>query len=107
MATIRPDQVPRLEQNAAYLKQHPEMIIHLTGHTDQRGTESYNKTLGMQRAQAIREWLVKNGIEAKRVETESRGKDDPANEGTTERAMAENRRVIFKPIKPAETEPAQ
>ena len=48
----------------------------MIGRTDPRGTEEYNEKLGQERAKSVKDYLVKAGVEAARIETESRGKDD-------------------------------
>ena len=50
---------------------HSEVL--LTGHTDSRGSNAYNERLALQRVKQVREWLVKRGISADRIRTESMG----------------------------------
>ncbi len=50
--------------------------IRLIGRTDPRGTEEYNEKLGLERAESVKRYLVKNGVAADRVQTSSMGKDD-------------------------------
>jgi peptidoglycan-associated lipoprotein len=63
------------------------------GHTDQVGTRSYNLALGERRANAVKDYLVKKGIEAFRIEVVSYGFEKPVMPGFTKEACAANRRV--------------
>ena len=65
------------------------------GNCDERGTEEYNRSLGERRALAGREYLIKLGIDADRVDTITYGEDRPADPGHNEAAWAKNRRDDF------------
>jgi outer membrane protein OmpA-like peptidoglycan-associated protein len=80
---------------AAHLKSSPLDGLEIDGHADERGTEEYNRALGERRALALREELIKLGIDAGRVDTVSFGKDKPADTGHTEAAHRKNRRGEF------------
>jgi len=67
----------------------------IEGHCDERGTEEYNRSLGERRALALRELLVKSGVDASHVFTRSFGKDQPAIPGHDEAAWSKNRRGEF------------
>ena len=67
----------------------------IEGHCDERGTEEYNRALGERRALALREALVRAGIDANRIRTISFGKDKPADSGHDESAWSKNRRGEF------------
>jgi len=62
------------------------------GHADERGTTEYNVALGERRAHVIRDFLVRLGVDAARVDTISYGEERPAASGGDERAWAQNRR---------------
>jgi peptidoglycan-associated lipoprotein len=72
----------------------------IEGHCDERGTEGYNQALGERRALAIRELLVKTGVDAQHVFTKSLGKDLPALTGHDEAAWSKNRRGEFVLVLP-------
>lgn len=81
---------------------YPEMIIKIESHTDQRGTDYFNKTLSTNRALSTRDWLLGQGIEPSRIESaigygESRPINicDEAGETCTELEYSENRRSEF------------
>lgn len=88
-----------LKEIADYLKANPEIRILIEGHCDERGTREYNLQLGMRRAEAAKKYLVDLGIDEKRLETISYGKDKPLIDEHNESAWAKNRRCEFKRIK--------
>lgn len=88
-----------LKEIADYLKANPEIRILIEGHCDERGTREYNLQLGMRRAESAKKYLVDLGIDEKRLETISYGKDKPLIDEHNESAWAKNRRCEFKRIK--------
>jgi peptidoglycan-associated lipoprotein len=78
---------------AYYLGKGKEAQIIVYGHTDQVGTRSYNLALGERRANAIKDYLVKEGISAFRIEVVSYGFEKPVMPGFTKEACAANRRA--------------
>ena len=70
--------------------------IRLEGHTDERGTREYNLALGERRANAVRDYMVANGVPSYRIETVSYGEEDPAALGSGESSWKQNRRVVLK-----------
>ena len=77
------------------LKSDASAKLLIEGHCDERGTEEYNRSLGERRALALREALVRAGIDAERVQTISYGKDKPADTAHDEAAWSKNRRGEF------------
>lgn len=77
------------------LKSDAAALLLIEGHCDERGTEEYNRALGERRALALREALVRAGIDANRIRTISFGKDKPADTGHDEAAWNKNRRGEF------------
>lgn len=94
--TIKPSELPKIEAVAAWLKQNRTVTVALEGHCDERGTIEYNMALGQKRAEAVKNYLSKNGVEASRIKAISFGKEMPVDPGNTEEAWAKNRRVHFK-----------
>lgn len=84
-----------LTKNNDYLASNQSLGVVLRGHCDDTGTSEYNTALGERRASNVREWLIKKGISADRMQTISFGEDMPLVEGTDEAARAQNRRVEF------------
>lgn len=94
-ATILADQKQALGGDFAWLKAHPEMKVTIQGNCDERGTEEYNLALGERRADAVKNYLVAEGIAADRISTISYGKDRPFVLGHDENAWKMNRRDHF------------
>lgn len=99
-SAIKPNERPKIEAVAAYLRANPNKDVKVEGHCDERGTEEYNRALGERRALAVREELIRNGIAPERIETISYGEDRPAELGHNEEAWAKNRRAEFVLLSP-------
>jgi peptidoglycan-associated lipoprotein len=85
-----------LVQMAGYLKKNPNGFVVIEGHCDERASASYNVALGMRRANYIRSFLVKQGVDLNRLYTVSRGKEQPLAVGHTQEDWKTNRRSEFK-----------
>jgi peptidoglycan-associated lipoprotein len=85
----------RLDAFAAKLRD-SGVMIRLEGHADERGTREYNLALGERRANAIKEYLVLQGIDRSRIESISYGEEKPVELGQDESAWSRNRRVELK-----------
>jgi peptidoglycan-associated lipoprotein len=94
-ADIRPGDVPILEANAEWLRDHADTLVLIEGHADERGTNEYNLALGERRARAARDFLVNRGVAAERISIVSFGEERPACVERTETCWAENRRANF------------
>jgi peptidoglycan-associated lipoprotein len=94
-ATLRPESRSALQGHAANLRSNPKHI-RLEGHTDERGTREYNMALGERRGNAVRDFLVLNGVDSSLVEVVSYGEESPAAIGGDESSWAMNRRVELK-----------
>jgi outer membrane protein OmpA-like peptidoglycan-associated protein len=85
------------EQNlyslATFLRDHPRREVVIEGHTDATGPETYNLTLSQQRADAVRDFLAQNGIEASRITARGHGEAYPVASNETEAGRQQNRRV--------------
>jgi peptidoglycan-associated lipoprotein len=96
-AEIRPDQVSRLQADAAWLKEHPGVKFTVEGHCDDRGSEEYNLGLGDRRANAVKEFLVKQGVPQAEITTISYGEEHPLCRDENEMCYQRNRRAAFTP----------
>jgi peptidoglycan-associated lipoprotein len=94
-SNIREDQRARIEKNAAYLKENPEVKVRLEGNSDERGTNEYNMALGERRALSAKKYLMNLGIHTDRMHTLSYGEEKPLLHGHDEYSWAQNRRVDF------------
>jgi len=70
--------------------------VRLEGHTDERGTREYNVALAERRANAVRDYMIANGVASYRVETISYGEENPVAFGSGESNWQQNRRVELK-----------
>ncbi len=91
MSNIREDGRATLGKQAEWLKKYTNYAITIEGHCDERGTREYNLALGERRANAVRQYLVAQGIPAARIKTISYGKERPEVVGSDEAAWARNR----------------
>ena len=81
-----------LGRQAAWLQKYPAVRVSVEGHADERGTREYNLALGARRANAVKEYLVSQGVSTARVETVSYGKERPICTESNEACWAQNRR---------------
>lgn len=92
-AELRSTARQRLHAVAEALKANPSAEIVVEGHTDAVGSDQYNAQLSQRRAEAVRQFLVEEGIEMNRVRAVGRGEDEPIAENDTATGRANNRRV--------------
>lgn len=71
------------------------LMANIVGHTDSIGKKSYNYKLGLKRANAVKRWLVNQGIDAKRIDTSSKGETSPIASNKTKTGRAKNRRAVI------------
>ncbi len=93
---VSSSELPKIEGVGSLMKQERNMKMIVEGHCDERGTVDYNLALGQKRAEAVKNYLVKLGVESSRIRTISYGKEMPLEAGKTEEAWAKNRRAHFK-----------
>ena len=82
-----------ISAHAQNLSQNANMSVVLEGHADERGTREYNVALGEQRAKAVKQLLVIQGVQGSQVKVISFGEERPAAVGHDESAWSLNRRV--------------
>ena len=95
-SSIKPEYIGVMRNHAAYLGANAGTRVTLDGNTDERGTREYNLSLGDQRAEAVRKFMVAEGVRADQVATLSYGEERPANPGHNDSAWAQNRRVVIQ-----------
>lgn len=83
----------KLQPLANYLAEHPDREVIVEGHTDAVGAEEYNRQLSERRALAVRNYLVRQGIPADRIETKGYGPEYPVASNDTPAGRQQNRRV--------------
>ncbi len=95
-AEILADSNELLTEIADVILRHPELLrIEIQGHTDNRGGRQHNQDLSQRRAESVRDWLVRAGVDAGRLEARGYGQDDPLVPNITAANRARNRRVQF------------
>ena len=94
--TIKPEFFAKLDEIGAGLKNQRNLNIVVEGNCDERGTIEYNLALGQKRAEAVKSYLVKMGVDSTRIRTISYGKEMPVDPGHTEESWAKNRRAHVK-----------
>jgi outer membrane protein OmpA-like peptidoglycan-associated protein len=82
-----------LRKLAAHLDKYPNSTVQVIGHTDNTGAAAYNLNLSRQRAAAVTNVLVNNGVSPSRVTSIGKGEDQPVASNLTAEGRAQNRRV--------------
>jgi OOP family OmpA-OmpF porin len=86
-----------LDGNAmALVKDHPNATFEVAGHTDSKGSDSYNKSLSQRRANNVRAYLVEQGVDGSRMTATGYGESQPVADNATEAGRAQNRRVELR-----------
>lgn len=92
---IRSRSYPLLNEVTAVLKANPTMTVLIEGHTDSVGSNATNNRLSQRRADSVREYLIKKGIESKRLTAIGFGEEKPIDSNRTRWGRERNRRVEF------------
>jgi len=82
-----------LDEVVQLIKSYPENLVSVEGHTDSVGSAAYNKKLSLKRAKAVRDYLVKKGINSKRLKVVGWGEEKPIASNRTRAGRMANRRV--------------
>jgi len=82
----------------SYMLQNATSELLITGHTDSKGSDEYNQSLGYRRAESVKEYFANRGIAAERIKVNSKGEKEPKESNNTDEGRARNRRasVIIK-----------
>jgi outer membrane protein OmpA-like peptidoglycan-associated protein len=91
--TLKPATQISLAKVATILELYPGLKVQVEGYTDSVGGDAYNQTLSENRANAVHDFLVQNGVPAANVTSAGYGKADPVADNTTAAGRAQNRRV--------------
>ncbi len=95
-STLTEESTHELDRVVDFMLAHPSVSVAFEGHTDNLGDPSYNKTLSLERANTVKAYVVKGGVEANRITTAGYGMERPLQEGSTDEIRAINRRVEMK-----------
>ncbi|MGB3618753.1 MAG: OmpA family protein, partial [Catalinimonas sp.] len=79
-----------------FLKKNESMTAEIAGHTDNIGSDAYNQGLSQQRARAVYDYFVQNGVPAGRLSSKGYGESEPAATNSTPEGRQQNRRVEMK-----------
>lgn len=90
---LRQESTPALESIAKLARDNPSWRFSIEGHTDATASAAYNLALSQRRAEAVKAWLVKAGIDAARLATKGFGATQPVADNATGIGRAQNRRV--------------
>ncbi|GIV43109.1 MAG: hypothetical protein KatS3mg035_0232 [Bacteroidia bacterium] len=92
-AELLPESYASLDKLVGYLKSRPELKIKIVGHTDIGKDDAYNQTLSKARAEAVKAYIVRQGVVDFRISTEGKGNKQPIASNDTSEGRAKNRRV--------------
>ncbi|MEE9422526.1 MAG: OmpA family protein [Gammaproteobacteria bacterium] len=99
-ASLKPAFKNTLDKVAGVLNRYDRSVVHVVGHTDATGSNSYNQQLSERRARSVVDYLSSNGVDYQRLRTEGRGESEPRATNATEAGRQLNRRVeiLIKPV---------
>jgi len=97
-STLKPEGIQKLNGLVQKLKDVTVEVIIVVGFTDSIGTLDYNKKLSLRRAEAVKAYLTKNGVEASRVYTEGKAFAEPVGDNKTSVGRALNRRTVIEVV---------
>ena len=91
--TLSTKSIQTLKSVVRAMNDNAEMTITISGHADERGTREYNLALGQRRGDAVKNYLLLNGINEKRMTVKSFGEEYPLVSGSNEMSWSKNRRA--------------
>ena len=97
-ASIKPESMGTLNMIVKVMQDNPEIKFEVDGYTDNSGTAAHNLTLSQQRSDAVKDQLIKMGIDASRLSAKGFGDTKPISDNTSPEGKANNRRVEFVKI---------
>lgn len=97
-AVIKPDGRSKLDDLANKMRSINLEVVIAIGHADSVGTDAYNQSLSVRRAEAVKAYLVSKGLEGNRVYTEGKGEKQPVADNKTADGRAKNRRTEIEVI---------
>jgi outer membrane protein OmpA-like peptidoglycan-associated protein len=95
-AVIRPESKRVLANAVKVLQDYPSIVLEISGHTSSEGDPAVNEQLSRDRADAVKLWLVEQGVDASRIKTRGAGPDEPIADNKTPAGREKNRRIEFK-----------
>lgn len=95
-SVLRTSAYPTLDKMSSTLRADKALSLQLDGHASEEGTDAYNMQLSLDRANAVKTYLVNSGVDAKRISTKGYGESRPIASNATEEGRMKNRRVEFR-----------
>ena len=92
---ILPSSFPFLDELAKSLNDYPTLTLTITGHTDSDGTDEYNQKLSEDRANSVKNYLIKKLIAENRLVAVGKGESEPIDNTNTASGKEKNRRVVM------------
>ncbi|MEY2760439.1 MAG: hypothetical protein RLZZ96_339 [Bacteroidota bacterium] len=92
-ATLKPESEPELKRIQQVMKENMALVIEISGHTDNTGSDEINNKLSLERANAVKDYLLNGNIDSSRIRTKGYGKSKPKADNSTEEGRQINRRV--------------
>jgi outer membrane protein OmpA-like peptidoglycan-associated protein len=92
-AVLKPEAMAQLNPLAGWLKSHPGSSVRIGGHTDKKGDDDHNMQLSQTRAEAVKAYLVSQGIAPERISAIGYGETQPIAPNDTKEGREQNRRV--------------
>ncbi len=102
-STLREASIPKLDKIAQLLKDMPNIMVEIVGHTDNLGIEPVNQKVSSERAAVVMDYLVSQGIDRSRVKSKGMGSLDPISSNDTQLGRQANRRIEFLITEPGST----
>lgn len=95
-STIKPEAAKILDRLVSFMQENKDAKVALAGYTDWTGTKAYNQKLSERRVAAVRNYVVKKGIDPSRISGRGYGESNPIADNRTKEGRAKNRRVEIK-----------
>ena len=95
-SNVKPEAAKILDRLVAFMQENKTSKVTLSGHTDNVGSDAYNQKLSERRVTAVREYVVKKGVDAARISGQGFGESKPIADNKTREGRAKNRRVEIK-----------
>lgn len=97
--TLKSESFVELDRVVDFLNRNSSVSIEIAGHTDNKGSDTYNQNLSQGRSQSVVDYLISKGIDPARLEARGYGESKPVETNETEEGRAINRRVEFTVLK--------
>jgi len=97
--TLKSESFVELNKVVDFLKRNGNVAIEIAGHTDSKGSDTYNLNLSQGRSQSVVDYLIGQGIDTSRLQAQGYGESKPIDSNDTDEGRANNRRVEFTVLK--------